>query len=112
MLDKELRQSVQDVIGLEAPGDRDRQALARVLINDRQHPDRLAVMGAGGDEVIGPDVVGPIRPETNAGPVVEPEAPRFGCRFGTLSPSRHQIRSTRLWFTAHPSARSRAVIRR
>ena len=35
---------------------------------------------------------------------------RFGCFAGTLRPSCRQIRSTRLWFTHQPSARSRAVI--
>ena len=38
--------------------------------------------------------------------------PRFGCRCGTFSPSRRQIRSTRLAFTTHPERRSSAVIRR
>ena len=31
---------------------------------------------------------------------------------GTFSPSRRQIRATRLWFTCQPSARSNAVTRR
>ena len=38
--------------------------------------------------------------------------PRLGCRAGTFSPSRRQMRSTRLWLQAQPSARNRAVIRR
>ena len=38
--------------------------------------------------------------------------PLFGCFFGTFSPSRRQMRSTRLWFTCHPSSLSSAVIRR
>jgi hypothetical protein len=29
--------------------------------------------------------------------------PRFGWRCGTFSPSRRQIRSTRLWLTDHPA---------
>ena len=36
----------------------------------------------------------------------------FGCRRGTFSPSRRQMRSTRLAFTRQPCARSSAVIRR
>ena len=39
-------------------------------------------------------------------------APWRGCRAGTLRPSAHQIRSTRLWLQTPPSACSRAVIRR
>ena len=77
MLDKEIGQGLQDVVGLEAPCNRDREALARVFINDRQHSDRLSIMRASGDEVIGPNVMGPVRPEANAGPIVEPEPASF-----------------------------------
>src|SRR3546814_3972518 len=38
--------------------------------------------------------------------------PRFGWRWGTFSPSRRQIRSTRLWFTDQPAVCSSAVTRR
>jgi len=38
--------------------------------------------------------------------------PFFGCFWGTFSPSRRQIRSTRLAFTVQPSDRSIAVILR
>src|SRR5580704_13050780 len=34
---------------------------------------------------------------------------RFGCFCGTLRPSRRHSRSTRLWLTSKPSARSSAV---
>ena len=36
----------------------------------------------------------------------------IGCFLGTLSPSRLQILSTRLWLTCHPEALSSAVILR
>ena len=36
----------------------------------------------------------------------------LGCFWGTFSPSRRQIRSTRFTFTAQPAFRSRAVMRR
>ena len=36
--------------------------------------------------------------------------PRLACFFGTFKPSCLQIRSTRLWFTLHPSALSIPVI--
>ena len=45
-------------------------------------------------------------------PSVSQSRPRLGCLAGTLSPSRRQIRSTRLWFTLHPSHCSMAVTRR
>ena len=45
-------------------------------------------------------------------PSVNHSLPRFGCFWGTFSPSCRQIRSTRLWFTIQPSRRSKAVMRR
>ena len=45
-------------------------------------------------------------------PSVSQSRPRLGCLAGTLSPSRRQIRSTRLWFTLHPSHCSMAATRR
>ena len=39
-------------------------------------------------------------------------AAMFGCLYGTLSPSRRQIRSTRFIFTTQPARCSKAVIRR
>ncbi len=45
-------------------------------------------------------------------PSVNQSLPRLGCLAGTLSPSRRQIRSTRLWFTLHPSRCSIALTRR
>ena len=56
-------------------------------------------------------MVGVLRPQTDAGPIIEPE-PFLGCFAGTLSPSRRQIRSTRLTFTVQPASRRSAVIRR
>jgi hypothetical protein len=37
---------------------------------------------------------------------------RFGCRAGTFSPSRRQIRSTRLSLTSQPARRNSSVILR
>jgi hypothetical protein len=36
-------------------------------------------------------------------PSLSHSRPRLGCRLGTFSPSRRQIRSTRLWLTSPPS---------
>ena len=45
-------------------------------------------------------------------PSLSHSRPRLGCFWGTFSPSRRQMRCTRLAFTCQPSVRSRAVIRR
>ena len=45
-------------------------------------------------------------------PSLSHRRPRFGCFFGTFSPSRRQIRHTRLTFTRQPSLTSSQRIRR
>ena len=58
---------------LQPPGNDDRQTAARELVEHDQHAEGATVVGAVLDEVVGPDVVRPLRPETHARPVVEPE---------------------------------------
>lgn len=48
---------------------------------------------------------GPLRPQTGAGTIVEPQAVPFGLLMGNLSPSRRQIRSTRSLLTCQPACR-------
>jgi hypothetical protein len=49
------------------------------------------------DEVIGPDMIGPLGAKTDTGSVQM--RPCLDCLAGTFSPSRGQIRSTRLSLT-------------
>jgi hypothetical protein len=81
------------------------------LVDDVEHAVFPAIMGAVLDEVVGPDVVGMLRPQTNAGAICEPEA-GLGCFWGTFSPSRRQTRSTRVSLTSQPALRSNAAILR
>jgi len=64
--DKQLAQGFDDVGGLELPCDPYGQALTGELVDDAQNPERLSVVGAISNEVIGPDVVGPLGPQTDA----------------------------------------------
>jgi hypothetical protein len=66
VVEAEFGQHLDDVDGAETPGHPDRQALARELVEHAQHPVLPAVMGAILDEVIGPDMVRPLRPEPDA----------------------------------------------
>lgn len=50
--DEEIGEGVDDVCGLELPRHPDRQALAGELVDDTQHSERLAIMGAIRDEVV------------------------------------------------------------
>ncbi len=47
-------------------------------VDHGQHPQRPAIVGSVHDEVIGPDMVRPRRPQTDAGPVVEPQPASLG----------------------------------
>lgn len=49
--------------------------LAAKLIDDAQHPECFAIMGAISDEVIRPDVVRSLRAQTDTRSVIEPEPP-------------------------------------
>ena len=68
--------------GFELPCHTDGQAFTGELVDDAQHPERLSVVGAISNEVVGPDMVGPLRAQTNARSIIEPQTPAFGlfCR--------------------------------
>ena len=108
--DEQIRQHVDHVDGLELPGDPDRQALVGELVDDVEHADtsvrrgcgprrsRRTRRGCGARAAAGCR----IRPPARAGRA-------WVASGGTFSPSRRQIRSTRLSLTIQPAARSSAA---
>lgn len=62
------------------------------------------------DEVVGPDVIAMLRPQSQARAVPIPDTAALGLPAGTFSPSRRQIRSTRLLLTSQPAAFNSALI--
>lgn len=64
----------------------DGQALTGELVDDGEHAECLAVMGAIHDEVVGPDVVLVRRSQPDAGPVMEPEPPPLRLLLRNLEP--------------------------
>ncbi len=52
-----------------------RGTLSTELVEDVQRTERLAVIGAAMDEVIGPDVVATLWSEADAGSVIDPKPP-------------------------------------
>ena len=80
--DEEVRQDVDDVRGFQSSVDPDRQALSGELVNDVQHAELPAVVGTILDEVVGPDMVGPLGSKPHTGAVIQPEPPllRLGLR--------------------------------
>ena len=69
----ELRQGLDDGGRVQLAVDPDRQRLASELVDDGQHPELAPVVRPVLDEVVGPDVVRPLRPQPDAGSVIEPK---------------------------------------
>ena len=63
----------QEIIALELALDMDRQALAGVLVEHRQHAVRFAIMHAVHDEVVAPTVPGVLRSQAHKSSIVEPK---------------------------------------
>lgn len=72
--DELVGQHVNDIRRPKLPVDPDRQALPGELIDQVEHAELPSVVGPALDKVVGPDVVRTLRPQTDARPVIEPEA--------------------------------------
>ena len=83
---EEIGQHVDHVDRLELAVDAYRQALVGELVDDVEHAVFAAVMGAILDEVIRPDVVGMLGPQTNAGAIRQPQTTAFGLLLRHLQP--------------------------
>jgi hypothetical protein len=66
VLDEQVGKPIQDIVRAQMPGNLDRLALAGILVDHRQHAELTPVMGGVLDTVIGPHVVGPAWPQTDA----------------------------------------------
>ena len=61
-----------DAHAVDPPSNLDRQTFPRELVDQRHQPDFAAIMGLSFDEVVGPDVIAPLRSQPDAGAVIEP----------------------------------------
>ena len=84
----------------------------RELVNDAEHAELPAIVGAILDEVVGPHMVAVLRPQADARSIRQPQASSLRLLGWNLQPLTPPIRSTRLSFTSQPALRSRAVILR
>src|SRR5664280_1797560 len=78
VLKEEVGQDPEHDVGGHAALHADRQALARVLVDDGEQAQLSAVVGGFGYEVVGPDVVSVFRPQADARSVIQPEAAPLG----------------------------------
>lgn len=108
--DHDVGQSTDQPGTLPAPFPTDQQALPRGLVDQIQQSYCSSIMCPCTHEVIAPHVVGVRRPEPDAEFIVSHSLLRGF--WGTFSPSRRQIRSTRSLPTCQPARFSSAVMRR
>ena len=89
VLDEQLGNAVDNAFRVQLALDRDRQALTGELVDHGQHAERPAIVGSVHDEVIRPDMVRPLRPQADAGSVVDPQPASLGllCRHFQPLPS-------------------------
>ena len=64
--DEQVGQGVDDAGRVQLSIDPDRQAFPGELVDDVEHAEFSSVMSSGLDEVVGPHVVGILRPKTDA----------------------------------------------
>ena len=84
--DEQVGEYINDVDRLEPATDPDGQAFPGELVDDVEHAELPAIVGSVLDKVIGPDVIGVLGPQPDAGSVIEPEPPAFGLLWWNLEP--------------------------
>jgi len=70
--DEQVGQNVDHIDRLELASDTDRQAFMDELVEHVEHPILASVMGAVLDEVVGPDMITVLRPQSDARFVRQP----------------------------------------
>lgn len=76
--DEQVREHVDHINGLQLPAHSDGQTFACELVDEVEHAELAAIVGAVLDEVIRPDVVGVFWPQPDARSVSKPEPPFLG----------------------------------
>jgi hypothetical protein len=63
---EEVRKNIDYIDGLELAGDPDRQAFVGKLVDHIEHAILPSIVGAVLDEVVRPDVIAVLRPQSDA----------------------------------------------
>ena len=107
--DEQVRQCGEHIFMFELTSNNQRQALPTGLVDDGQDAELATIMRAAFDEVVRPHMPRIFPTQSDARAVVQPQPAALWLALRTLSPSRRQIRSPRLWFTVQPAWQSNAV---
>jgi hypothetical protein len=84
--DEQIGEQVDHVRGLELASDPDRQALVGELVDKVEHAVLASVVSAVQGEVVGPDVIGMLGPQPEAGAIRQPEPATLGLLLGDFQP--------------------------
>lgn len=84
--DELVRQDIDDVARSELSINPGGQAFPGELVDQIEHAELPLVVGPALDEVVGRDMVRPLWPQTDAGPIVEPEPTSPGLLLRNLQP--------------------------
>ena len=84
--DEEVRQNVDHINRLKLAGDTDCQAFVGELVEHVEHSILASIVGAVLDEVVGPDVIAVLRPQSDARSVRQPKPAPLGLLKGDLQP--------------------------
>ena len=110
--DEQISQDRQNVSAPDSARNQQRHTFPARFIDDRKDSELATIMGATLDEVVSPDMTRIFRTQPDARAIIEPWPASLWLLFGTFSPSRRQMRSTRFRFTYQPADRNNAVTRR
>ena len=75
--DHQIAENFKDVLAVEASSDLDRETLTRELVDNGEHAELAIVARSILNEVVSPDMVPVLRPEANAGAVIQPQTAAF-----------------------------------
>jgi len=84
--DEQIGQDVYDVGRSELPVDPDRQTLPAELVDEIEHAELPSIVGSAFNEVVRPNVVRTLWPETDAGPIIQPKPPLLRLLLWDLQP--------------------------
>ena len=86
VFDEQIGQAMLDSVRVQLAVNDDDQTLSGKFVDHSEHAERLAIVRAIHDEVIGPDMVGPRRSQTDTRSVIKPQPAAFRLFLGNLQP--------------------------
>ena len=77
MADEEFGQDVQHILAVQFAAHINGEAFTCILVNNRQHSEGTAIVGAIRNEVVGPNIVPDSWPQPDTRPIIQPQPATF-----------------------------------